>query len=338
MAIVTYPLNQIDYTAEDAELYCCTRASGIYAGDDFSCSVTGADNTVTIAPGLAWIRNSRFSGKAAALKSAMALELSLPDSVWPRIDAIVLRFDANSNRTELIVKTGTAASAPAAPEAVRSEALYELHLYHIRREAGAAAVTAGDIADLRLDDSYCGLMADPVTQVDTSAIHAQAQALIAALRAELGAVEDGSAWWLKSETIPVSALGWQEDADGNLSRLTADGETEWLSPPMGADVEYRTTDRWMGKAVYTRLIPFGALPSNGTGTAATGIDGSKVVELKGFSIHPTAGIFPFPLIKSGSADVIGVINGIDVDGTLSVTTTTNLSNITGYFVVRYTRD
>ncbi|MBQ3089510.1 MAG: hypothetical protein IJD21_02995 [Oscillospiraceae bacterium] len=228
MAIVTYPLNQIDYTAEDAELYCCTRASGIYAGDDFSCSVTGADNTVTIAPGLAWIRNSRFSGKVAALKSAMALELSLPDSVWPRIDAVVLRFDANSNRTELIVKTGVAASNPAAPQLSRTTAIYELCLFEIYRNPGSTVVTSADVTDRRLSAEHCGLMADAVTRVDTDAISAQLYALIDQLRAEIAGVHDGSAFapsvshQIHSYTDPAGfGAAWTDSPEALCAALPA---------------------------------------------------------------------------------------------------------------------
>jgi len=198
MALATYPLDDMDYSAADAELFHCTRTSGIYANDDFDYSVTGADNTMTIGVGLSWIRNSRFSGKVAALKAAQALDFGIPDAVYPRIDAAVIQFDANKNGTEIVVKQGVPASAPAAPAVSRTEALYELHLYHVRREPGAAAISASNITDLRLDPNYCGLMADTVTQVDTSAISAQAKALIEELRNEIQSVKDGSAYLMKS--------------------------------------------------------------------------------------------------------------------------------------------
>ncbi len=38
--MITYPLNNIDYTAQDAELYACTRFSGIFSGDDFAITCT----------------------------------------------------------------------------------------------------------------------------------------------------------------------------------------------------------------------------------------------------------------------------------------------------------
>lgn len=36
---------------------------------------------------------------------------------------------------------------------------------------------------------------------------------------------------------------------------------EWVNPPMVAGVEYRTTERWNGKAVYCKTVSFGALPN-----------------------------------------------------------------------------
>ena len=37
-------------------------------------------------------------------------------------------------------------------------------------------------------------------------------------------------------------------------------EWEWLDPPMQVGIEYRTTDRYMRKPVYTQLVNFGFLP------------------------------------------------------------------------------
>lgn len=178
MALVTYPLNYIDCTAEDAELFHCSRSSGIYANDDFRYSVTGSDNTVVIDTGLAWIRNSKFTGKVAALKEAVSKDMGVADSTYPRIDVIAIQFDANANATDIVVKHGTAAMLPSIPEISRTEAVYELYLYAVRREAGATVITAGDITDLRLDSKYCGLMADSVTKIDLDAIYAQINAAI----------------------------------------------------------------------------------------------------------------------------------------------------------------
>lgn len=198
MALVTYPLNDIDYSAEDAELFHCTRNSGIYANDDFAASVTGSDTKVTVGAGIAWIKNSRFSGKVTALKAPESVALGLSDSVYPRIDVIAIRFDANANATTIVAKQGTAASSPAIPAISRTESVYELYLFAVRREAGSSVVSASDITDLRLDNEYCGIMADSVTKVDTSAISAQVYTLIKKLSKEIEMVKDGSAYLWKS--------------------------------------------------------------------------------------------------------------------------------------------
>lgn len=165
MAIITYPLNNIEYTAEDAELYHATRTSGVFANDDFPITVSGDGNVVTIGEGIGWIRNSKFSGKVVANKSEMSLDLGLPHATYPRIDAVVLQFNANANASEIIVKNGAAQTNPMPPEVIRTESVYELHLYHVYREAGAASVTSSNVTDLRSDSAYCGIMSDDVTML-----------------------------------------------------------------------------------------------------------------------------------------------------------------------------
>lgn len=165
MAIITYPLNNIEYTAEDAELYHSTRTSGVFANDDFPITVSGDGNVVTIGEGIGWIRNSKFSGKVVANKVEMSLDLGLPNATYPRIDAVVLQFNANSNASDIIVKNGTAMTKPLPPEVVRTESIYELHLYHVYRGAGAASIVSSNVTDLRSDTTYCGLMSDDVTML-----------------------------------------------------------------------------------------------------------------------------------------------------------------------------
>lgn len=170
MAIITYPLNNIEYTAEDAELYHATRTSGVFANDDFSITVSGSGNVVTIGEGIGWIRNSKFSGKVVANKAEMSLDLGLPHATYPRIDAVVLQFNANSNASAIIVKNGVAQTNPQPPEVVRTESIYELHLYHVYRPAGASSVVTSNVTDLRENAAYCGLMADDVTMLNDAYI------------------------------------------------------------------------------------------------------------------------------------------------------------------------
>ena len=161
--VVTYPLNDADFGAADAELFHCTRTSGVFDGGDFECSVTGADNNVTVGEGIGWIRNAKFTGKVVALKEPIVLNLGVADATYPRIDAVALQFDANANKTEVVVIPGTPAANPEPPEPIRAAGIYELHLYHVRREVGAAAIPVSALADVRMNSKYCGLMQDDVT-------------------------------------------------------------------------------------------------------------------------------------------------------------------------------
>lgn len=166
--MITYPLNNIDYTAEDAELYFSTRESGVYDGNDFEVTASSIDNDVIVGSGIAWIHNTKFSGKVVALKEPKTLTLSLPNSVYDRIDAIVIQFDANDNATDIIVKEGIASSSPVAPAVVRTESLYELHIFHVQRKAGATVISVDNLVDLRNDSNYCGIMFDPISSIDAT--------------------------------------------------------------------------------------------------------------------------------------------------------------------------
>lgn len=206
MAIVTYPLNGITYNAEDAETYLSTRISGIYAADDcFDLSIT-ADRTVTIGPGLAWVRNTRFAGKSICNREVLALAIPMADSSKPRTDRIVLRYDKAENKSELVVKTGTPGSAAAVPDVVQTELVYELGLYTVLVAAGSTVVKVADVTDTRLNEQVCGLMRDRVTGLPTAQIARQADALLDAIKAEYRGVKDGSGYVLTSNTIADSAI------------------------------------------------------------------------------------------------------------------------------------
>ena len=198
--MITYPLNNIDYTAEDAELFHCTRTSGIWAEGSFSISVTGADNNVTVGKGIAWINNEEFAGKVTALKSAEVLDLGIADSTYPRIDVVAIQFNTNNNATDVVIKKGTPATNPVRPAIVRTGAVYELYLASVYRPAGATAITASNVTDLRMDKTVCGLMADSVTEVDMEAIRAQLMELVSELEEAINNIVVG-------EIVPIEKGG-----------------------------------------------------------------------------------------------------------------------------------
>lgn len=223
MSLTTYPLDAIDYTADDAALYHATRSTGVHAGDDFTFSVTGADNQVTLGPGIAWMHLNRFRSIVTALRTEYTVDLGIADSSHPRIDHVVIQYSANKNAADVVVKQGAAAASPQPPERSTTESLYEIHLLQVYREPGAVSITAANLRDLRLDRRYCGLMADASVEIDTSGIHAQIQAFMDQLERELAMVEAGTASELKklhfeNTVVPASAFvadaTWEADGFG----------------------------------------------------------------------------------------------------------------------------
>lgn len=179
--IVTYPLNGIDYDAADAAAYAAPRQSGVYsAEEDFAVTAAGG-MTVTVSAGLGWVHPERFAGYSICKRDPDTVTLPLADGTRPRIDRIVLRYDAARRSTTLQVLTGAAASSPTPPEITRTSLVYDLCLAQVRRPAGSVTVQPGDITDTRLDEALCGVMRDGVTGIPTDQLLAAAKARINAL-------------------------------------------------------------------------------------------------------------------------------------------------------------
>ena len=167
--IVTYPLNGITYTAEEAAGYHSARTSGVYCLDeDFKVSLSSGGRSVQISPGRAWVHPSRFTGYSIIMQWPVTLALSTPTLLCSRIDRVVLRFDRRARRSYLTVLKGTeifggTPSSSAAPQITRNEYVYDLCLAEIRHFAGTNIIPS--LIDTRGDESLCGLMRDGVTRI-----------------------------------------------------------------------------------------------------------------------------------------------------------------------------
>ena len=116
MKLVTYPLDGVTYSAEDVAAYLCTRTSGVYSRDsNFAVTVSGP-REITVSPGLAWINYDDFKGISVCARERGTLTVPDADDMLPRIDRVVLQFDANANLTTLKLKPGTPEAEPTAPE------------------------------------------------------------------------------------------------------------------------------------------------------------------------------------------------------------------------------
>lgn len=181
--IVLYPANGFDFDAADVAAYLAGLTSGVFSSaDDFPVTAAGGLK-VTVGAGRGWVHPSRFTGYSITKREADTLTLPLADPSLPRIDRIVIRYDAGARAASLQVLQGTASSTPTAPAISRTELIYDLCLAEITRPAGSTSITTGQITDTRLDEALCGLVRDGVTGIPTDE-------LLAAARERIGALEE----------------------------------------------------------------------------------------------------------------------------------------------------
>lgn len=163
MSIITYPLNNVNYSAEDVELYLCTRTSGVWGTTDNFDITLISGLTLTFGKGIAWIKNSPLAGKVVGITEAIGLTFAAAETSLNRIDRVVIGFNAATNQSSLYVKKGTPASSPVAPSRSTTTDLFELVLYDVLRPAGSATILQSYITDQRANPDVCGIMRDPVT-------------------------------------------------------------------------------------------------------------------------------------------------------------------------------
>lgn len=201
MAISTFPLNGIEYSAADFSSFFCTRTSGVYAEDNFDITVTGSDMQATIGSGMAWMKLSPTSGIAVKNDSDTVLTFDTPDPTYPRYDIVALQFSSANLGTVLKIIKGQASSTPLMPTPSRTKTLYELYLYAIYRKPGASVIAMSNVNDLRYDETYCGLMSDGVKSIPTQVLYDQYYAMLEELQ-EAGGGSGGVS--PSASSIPLS--------------------------------------------------------------------------------------------------------------------------------------
>lgn len=223
--IVTYPLGGITYDAEDAAAYFSTRTSGVFSTEEDFAVAPAEGTSVTVSGGRAWLHPSRWAGFSVTAREDTTLALPQADSYLPRIDRIVLRYDATSRTTTLQVLQGAAGSSPTAPDISRTEMVYDLCLAEVARPAGQTSLTTADITDTRADAALCGLMRDGVTGIPVHALGAQALAKAKETAALCDALlQSYTGGYLGIWPVTLTTGGWAKSADlpGYPYRQTAE--------------------------------------------------------------------------------------------------------------------
>ena len=228
--IVLYPANGYDFDAADVAAYLAGLISGVFSGDeDFPVTAAGGLK-VTVGAGRGWVHPSRFTGYSITKREADTLTMPLADPSLPRIDRIVMRYDAGARAASLQVLLGTASSTPTAPAISRTELIYDLCLAEITRPAGSTSISTGQITDTRLDEALCGIVRDGVTGIPTDELLAAAKERIGALEekatSSAAAAKDSAEAAKSSETKSAASEKAAKTSETAAKRALQDTETE----------------------------------------------------------------------------------------------------------------
>lgn len=162
-------------TAEDERTFNKLRyTNGVFSSVGSGLSVSANNNmTVTVGTGGAHIEGALYYNSAP-----IALSVEAADAVLNRIDRVVLQFNTSVSvrSVRVLIRTGTAATNPVAPELRRESNLYEIALADVYVGKGKASISQSAITDQRLNSALCGFVVAAIpSSVDTTGLFDQYQ-------------------------------------------------------------------------------------------------------------------------------------------------------------------
>ena len=194
-----FPLDNTEYEASALGAWFATRTRGVLSsGDNFAVTASGTGMSVTLQPGYGWLRRYAHWGTVVWMEEPETFILDPADGTLSRIDVIALRLDKDNNTAQPILRKGTFSNAPTFTAPVRDTHADEVYAASILVQPGAVKILQSDVTDLRLNETYCGIMRDGITGIPTAQLQEQAQQLIEQLRTELQGVKDQTGLMLKS--------------------------------------------------------------------------------------------------------------------------------------------
>ena len=238
-------------TAEDERTFNKLRyTNGVFSSVGSGLSVSANNNmTVTVGTGGAHIEGAMYVNTAPLNLTVEAANASLN-----RIDRVVLQFNTSVSirSVRALIRTGTAATNPVAPELRQESNLFEIALADIYVKKGATGISQSAITDQRLNSALCGFVVAAIpTSVDTTGLFDQYQASLNEwLDTVAAALDDTLAGNLQNQ---ITALG---------TRLTAE---EGKIQPLNKGGTGATT----AEDALTALLENKALPITKGGTGAT---------------------------------------------------------------------
>lgn len=138
--------------------------------------------------------------------------------------------------------------------------------------------------------------------------------------------ESAVQWGISQDSVPFYGSVTKRE-----KRNSTWGPWEWEIAPMDLNTEYRTTERYLRKPVYTMAFSFGALPNaSDKGVAMPGTDGTcKIIEIHGYASNEMS----LPGVSGVSEALQVTLTGIG--NTAYIKTGADRSSATATIVAKY---
>ena len=186
--------------------------NGVFSSVGSGLAVSANSNMiVTVGAGGAHIEGAMYVNTAPLNLTIEAANASLN-----RIDRVVLQFNTSVSvrSVRALIRTGTAATNPVAPELRQESNLFEIALADIYVKKGATGIAQSAITDQRLNSALCGFVVAAIpSSVDTTGLFDQYQtALNEWLDTVAAALDNTLAGNLQNQ---ITALGTRLTAEEN---------------------------------------------------------------------------------------------------------------------------
>ena len=186
--------------------------NGVFSSVGSGLAVSANNNmAVTVGTGGAHIEGAMYVNTAP-----LNLAIDAADASLNRIDRVVLQFNTSVSVRSIraLIRTGTAATNPVAPELRQESNLFEIALADIYVKKGATSIAQSAITDQRLNSELCGFVVAAIpSSVDTTGLFDQYQAALNEwLDTVAAALDETLAGNLQNQ---ITALGTRLTAEEN---------------------------------------------------------------------------------------------------------------------------
>lgn len=212
--------DRVYLAAQFAAYFASFIGNGVYAEHSNQLQVVAMPTPqmqVGVEKGQGWINGYWYENT-----DTMYLPIEVADGVLNRIDSIVLRLGFTERNMWLMVKKGTPAINPIAPEVTRTADYYDLQLATVSIPASSIRITQAQIQDTRMNQDVCGWVTGVVKQLDTTTLFNQFETYFQEFKENNQA--DYEEW---TETQKQAWLSWISGQETDFTDWTDEQKEEY---------------------------------------------------------------------------------------------------------------